>query len=238
MDRPARSLTTTPVTCADAIPQMCSRKSPPPRGFILSPSGIWPLVCRQLPTPGPKRGISTAHAQGVRRPPRRLPGSRSVRLDRPPGPRAGLLAVPLSGRGRSEARPDGSGRASVLLSARSGGDDVERHGGGHVVVEPDRHRVGTEGLDRVGQRDGAAVDLFPGDLGEGAGDLGGGDGAEQAPLAPALTFTSTGAASSLALIWSACSVSRTALEARERWRASTVFSPPRVQRTAAPRGRR
>ena len=55
---------------------------------------------------------------------------------------------------------------------------------------------------------------------------------------PALTFTSTGAASSLPLIWSACSWSRTARLARAFLIDSTVFSPPRVHLIATPRGRR
>src|SRR4029078_1782581 len=58
------------------------------------------------------------------------------------------------------------------------------------------------------------------------------------PAEPALTFTSTGPASSLLLRASACSWSRTARVERAFLIDSTVFSPPRVHLIATPRGRR
>ena len=62
----------------------------------------------------------------------------------------------------------------------SGRHDVERDRGRDVLVELDRDLVGAERLDRVGHHDHAAVDLLTARVREGVGDLGGGDGAEEA----------------------------------------------------------
>src|SRR4051812_41881711 len=74
----------------------------------------------------------------------------------------------------------GAGRVVESYDAGSGGDDVERHRGRDLVVQPYRHRMRAEALDRVPEGDRAAVEVLTGDLGERDGDLRGGDGAEQA----------------------------------------------------------
>src|SRR4249919_3558181 len=82
------------------------------------------------PDPGPKRGISTAHAQPVTGPVEASTPAPVARSD--PAARRTAPA-------RTTARPGGPGRA-VRGTARSiggsGRDDVERHRGGDVVVQP------------------------------------------------------------------------------------------------------
>src|SRR5262245_38496276 len=65
------------------------------------------------------------------------------------------------------------------LGSVRGRDDVEGHGGAHVVVQPHGDFVGAERLDRVADRDGPLVDLLAGGGAERLGDVGDRDGTEQ-----------------------------------------------------------
>ena len=96
----------------------------------------------------------------------------------------------------------------------SGGDDVERDGGGDAIVQLDGHLVVAERLDRVGHHDRALVDLLAGRLARALAISPTVTAPNRRPPAPARTLTLTDWASSLVLISSAWSRSRTAREER------------------------
>ena len=117
-------------------------------------------------------------------------------------------------RATQQARPARAGGAVAgqrLETAWSGGDDVERHRGGHLVVQLDRHLVGAERLDRVGRpRSCACRPARPTTSASAPAISATVTAPNRRPPAPARTLTLTGCASSLALISSAWSWSRTA----------------------------
>ena len=80
----------------------------------------------------------------------------------------------------SAATPGWSPAPADLRASRSGRDDVEGHRGGHLVVQLDGHLVGAERLDRVVTTIVRLSTCSPETLGERGGDLGDGDGAEEA----------------------------------------------------------
>src|SRR3954451_17808969 len=82
----------------------------------------------------------------------------------------------------SGGTPDHPMRPSSDLSKQLGsaGDDLDLDGGRDVLVQTDLGREVTDGLDRRGQFDLALVDLRTADGHDALGDVGRGDGAEEA----------------------------------------------------------
>src|SRR5699024_10093239 len=64
---------------------------------------------------------------------------------------------PLLEGGNAKARPPHAVAGPWQVSGASGRDDLDVHGGGHVVVQTDLHLVVTEGLDGLADLDLAAV---------------------------------------------------------------------------------
>ena len=145
---------------------------------------------------------------------------------------------PTSARRRSRAAPRWEGRPRVLQALGSGGDHVEGDRSRHLVVELDRDLVGAERLDRVADDDRALVEASPDASVSAAAMSAEVTAPKSRPPSPALTLTWTASASSLALISTAWSASRTARAVRAALIDSACFSAPRVQTMAAPRGRR
>src|SRR5690606_8757270 len=68
----------------------------------------------------------------------------------------------------------------AMLTGLRARDHLDLDGRGDVVVQAHRDLVRAERLDRVADLDLATVDRRPARRGDGLGDVGGGDGAEQA----------------------------------------------------------
>src|SRR3954466_11930097 len=89
----------------------------------------------------------------------------------------GVRTVMAGGATDNRPAPDETG--ADLLGGLLGGDHVELDLRAHFGVDAHRDGVCAERLDRVADLDATLVDLGPG-IAEGVGDVGDGDGAEQA----------------------------------------------------------